>query len=312
MKMKQKEKKPEPTKVAAQFQAYRRLMTWNASVHDPSFIPTGEYESHIVNSLRNLLETFRKKYLGGEYHLTHEWEMYFFWIVLYQELEKTSWGKCITQSLEDKGHMGFKPFKDKNIYVSKMPFFLLPTECVSCGESLELTASDLYNKQKRIRFKHQEDHPEHGYKCWQLWKDKRSVFKEIYACFDSIVPDGKQHFNLNLISQEFEKLWRAYRFLVSIYLESHNGQMRPYTPRYTLLASYTHMNHDWFQRFLFREPLNLAHLTMFKQEVDGKIIAPLENELGQPVNNKGQILSDPYISLKRLEDYFILPKLEHT
>lgn len=247
--------------------ATRRLMWWVgwATYQGPLSPVATPYYREVLKKIKAFFAEFEEEKNGGLPFITYpNWEDYFLMEIFFTEINLHPWGRVILSQGEAVLGTPYPP----------IPWFVLPTECISCGEPLGLSAYDLSNPQKRMKLRH--DVNEDLETCRHEWRKIQKMVKTACDCFCQLADSEEAsnmdaHFLQNI--QTAGVAWDAYSYFSEKFLEAK----RPYTPRYALFKEYQDVSFDWVQRIYFGERVNLDGIPFLNCE--GKEEIPF-HELG--------------------------------
>lgn len=219
----------------------------------------------------------------------------FLYILLDAEWAVTPWGRTFRSFVVDN------PIGSGGIRLSRMPFFLLPQECIVTGESLGFDKNNFNSPQGHPKGK---IHVLNAKDDWKTWNAKMG------AAFDAIEGlkevEGDRDAIFQRHQDNFSILWEAYKMITE-------KVDRPYTPRYMLFETYKDIPFPEVFLNLFVErlgrdvPIDIEDWpSCFSKSLAGKRVTDFEDTNGQPVGSDGVPL-DPkhFITLKQLDEYFI-------
>jgi hypothetical protein len=200
------------------------------------------------------------------------------------ELEISPWGRAIQHFI-----------KRIDTSEGRIPSFLLPCECIVCGETLNLTIDDYNLKHGRIgleKYKHEA--------CNDNWRTIRGHIERGLVGAPRLFAksENEQLRNGYLESQLAGVLcqWEGYKELAFI-LEMN----RPYTPRYSLFDEYKNVDHSWYENLLCDKiKLRDIDLPLFRPNIRAKV---LDHALELP----DKISENRKVKISQLETYFISP-----
>ena len=251
-----------------------RLMRWAFRANTPAFNKLPLYEEFILNEISARLSGHLQFWPNLDRRIVFSESLLdsFLHHLFVMECQFSTWGRVITQ------HLGIRI---KNTFrTSPLPYFMWPMHCISCGNPLSGISPDNYDWFNKFRCA-EEDNPTHR-DCEKFWLETKTTFEH---AFNGIAPDEgiSMAEHLEKIRENLNAVLGAY-YRLSEYLEQEGRGSHIYIPRYTIIEEYKDID---FTRFLI---FNDAIITeedlppMFKPELIGKLIWPIEDKDGNPYN----------------------------
>jgi hypothetical protein len=204
--------------------------------------------------------------------------------IYYAELHINPWGLATLRLAGRKiQHRG------KHIQLCRFPNFLLPTDCLYCGESLGFkTYEDTSIKLTK--------HPD----CTHLWD--KGIRKKHLAAMEAMHQVPFKDPNCSEVVVAFEQLSSSYQELIHLY-------EKPYQPRYQLIQAYQEIPVEaWLEPLIGFEPRQAFWtLPFLKPEVQQFDLCLSEEVDGEPLRWEEFDLNTqkPVIGLGELDAYFV-------
>lgn len=217
----------------------------------------------------------------------------FLQFLILHEFDITPWGRLF-QHLVQEGTQ--QP--GKSVFLSRLPFILLPQECVVIGKSLGLTQKN-YNRVQggkgKIKLLEASE-------SWKVMQRKLRASLEATVALEGLTNKDqllKQH------RENFSIHWEVYKIL------TEKAEMH-YTPRYHLfpecqdIAFHSVFLDLFFDRIGRDKPISQDELPpIFDQRLIGKRITDFVDANAHPVDAVGDPVDEDVISLKQLDDFFL-------
>lgn len=251
------------------------------------------YSAALIQRMLGNYSIFQKAGFGFGLLNDKSLEGIFLNLLVMAEFEMMPWGRAL-QHLVLEG-----PYSQNGVHLSRLPFILLPQECVVTGQNLHLNRNN-YNST--------QGHPKGRIKSAEARDAWKPMQKKLRAAFDaSLALEGITDRSTLLAQhrENFSVFWEAYKVLIE-------KLDMPYTPRYLLFEAYQDIAFDelflnlFVHRFGRDVPIDMDGMPpLFNKTLAGKRLSDFENASGQAVDGLGQILGPEFITLKQLDDYFI-------
>jgi hypothetical protein len=284
----------------------KRLMRWvtilsglvgaqTTKTHRKALLPD-PYSAALVKRMLNNYENFKQFDFGFGLLNDQSLDGIFLYLLVMAEFEFMPWGRAL-QHLILEG-----PYMKKNgggIRLSRLPFILLPQECVVTGQRLPLNRRNYNSAQGHAKGRIKSGEARDG------WKPMQKKLRAAFEAGEALEGITDRSALLAQHRKNFSVLWSAYKVLI----EKLDA---PYTPRYLLFEECQDIAFEeiFFNLFFYRfgrdTPINQKNLPhLFDASLGGKRISDFENAAGQAVDGFGRMLGPDYITLKQLDDYFI-------